>query len=161
MVDNLIRVTGKPVDLFGYSLLDGFIELLERLFCIGEEGYFIHRSFLRDPQSLPLPSISSFLALRILFINSGFCERSQSSKSSFVLAVSKTVKGKVTVFSAFIEGIIPSLFFVSNIRVMVFKREGVVNKRLYYKRLYYTKDYITLRIVFWRSPGDCCYGLWY
>src|SRR3989304_8921710 len=120
MVDNLIRVTVKPVDLFGYSLLDGFIELLERLFCIGEEGYFIHSSFLRDPQSLPFPSISSFLVLRILFINSGFCERSQSSKSSLVLAVSKTVKGKVTVFFSFVAGIRPPYSTVSNFTVMLF-----------------------------------------
>ena len=71
VVNHFICILSTPVNFFGNSLLDGFVKFFEGLLGVGQECYFIHNSLLREPQLLPLPAISSRLALRIFFINSG------------------------------------------------------------------------------------------
>lgn len=93
MVHYGIRTIAQPVYLLSNTGLVIAVEFSEGKLRIRQEDYFIHKSFLRVFQSTPLPARSSSLALRILFTNSGLWARSQSSRSSFVSAVSKTVNG--------------------------------------------------------------------
>src|SRR4030042_1485390 len=129
-MNHFICALSKPVNFLSNSLLDGFIKFFKRLFGVGQKCYFIHNSFFRDPQLLPLPKMSSRLALRIFFINSGFCDRSQSSRSSLVFAVSKTLRGKVTSSDfIFVNGISFLLFLLYDI-INYMKRKYVLRSRL-------------------------------